>query len=177
MKRAFIYLGFVVFTMLSCKSTKYNSDYNHNIDFSEYKTFGFSDLSQKLPVDDIVKSRIFDAIEKNLTAKGFQKSDQPDLLVDLGLQLEKKKNYSNSHVNLRGYFGKKRRLSVGVGKNFANDREYTVGTLVLDLVDAKSSDETLVWKGDIEGVVKPESSSQQNITAAINQLLASFPPN
>jgi hypothetical protein len=177
MKRVYIYLSLIIFTITSCKSTKYNSDYNHSVDFSQYKTFGFSDLSQKLPVDDIVKKRIFTAIENNLVAKGFQKSDSPDLLVDLGLQLDKKKNYSNNNVNLRGYFGKKRRLSVGVGKTFSNDKEYTVGTLVLNLVDAISPDETLVWKGNISGVVKPESSSQENITSSINQLFSSFPPN
>lgn len=176
MKASSLFISMFILALVSCKSTKFNSDYDQSIDFDTYKTFGFSELAKKLPVDDIVKNRIFQAIENNLTAKGFTKSENPDLLVDLGLQLDKKKNYSTSNVNIRGYFGKKRRLSTGVGKSFTNEKEYTIGTLVLNFVDIKNNGEKLVWKGDMSGVVKPESSSNENITASINKILASFPP-
>lgn len=167
----------VALAIVSCKSTSYNSDFDQSINFDNYKTFNISELSNKLPVDDIVKNRIFTAIEENLVSKGFTKSDDPDLLVDLGLQLDKKKKYSTNHVNLNGYFGKKRRIRAGVGKSFTNDKEYTVGTLVLNLIDVKNTGEKLVWKGDISGIIKPESSNQENITSAINKILETFPPN
>ncbi len=94
MKNYYILFITLTFTLLlsSCKSTSFNSDYDQSINFDKYRTFNFSDLSQRLPVDDIVKNRIFQAIENNLTAKGFTKSENPDLLVDLGLQLDKKKS-------------------------------------------------------------------------------------
>lgn len=167
---------FIFLLFISCKSTKFNSDYDQSVNFNEYKTYGFSELSKKLPVDDIVKNRIFKAIEENLTSKGFTKSDNPDLLVDLGLQLDKKKNYSTNNINMRGYFGKRRRVSAGIGKSFTNEKEYTVGTLVLNFIDVKNSSEKLVWKGDMSGVIKPDSSSNENVTNAINQILAEFPP-
>jgi hypothetical protein len=179
MKNYYILFISLTFTLLlsSCKSTSFSSDYDQSINFDNYRTFNFSDLSQRLPVDDIVKNRIFEAIENNLAAKGFTKSESPDLLVDLGLQLDKKKKYSSNNINLNGYFGKKRRIRIGGGKSFANEKEYTVGTLVLNFLDVTDNAEKLVWKGDISGIVKPESSNQENINSAINQILAAFPPN
>lgn len=177
MKIQSLFYVIILFTLASCKSTSYNSDYDQSANFDTYKTFGFSELSKKLPVDDIVKNRIFQAIENNLTAKGFAKSENPDLLVDLGLQLDKKKEYSTNHVNMNGYFGKKLRIGTGVGKSFTKEKEYTVGTLVLNLVDVKKTGEKLVWKGGISGIIKPESSNQENITSAINKILETFPPN
>jgi hypothetical protein len=179
MKNYCILVITLTFTLVlsSCKSTSFNSDYDQSINFDNYRTFNFTDLSQRLPVDDIVKNRIFQAIENNLTAKGFAKSENPDLLVDLGLQLDKKKKYSSNNINLNGYFGKNRRIRIGGGKSFANEKEYTVGTLILDFVDVTDSAEKLVWKGEISGIIKPESSNQENINSAINQILAAFPPN
>jgi hypothetical protein len=176
MKVNFIILVLVL-ALVSCKSTSFNSDFDQTTNFGDYKTFNFSELSQRLPVDDIVKNRIFKAIENNLTGKGFTKSENPDLLVDLGLQLDKKKKYSSNNINLNGYFGKNRRIRVGGGKSFGKEKEYTVGTLVLDFVDVTGNKEKLVWKGDISGVVKDQSSSQENISSAINKILATFPPN
>ncbi len=54
-------------------------------------------------------------------------------------------------------------------------REYTTGTMVLDVFDPKTR--TLLWTGVIAGDAKYENPSGERINELMEQMLVNFPPD
>src|SRR5690606_24482577 len=74
----------VLLVATSCSSVRVATDYDKNADFGKYKTFAFfKNGIDKAEINDIDKRRILRAIETELLAKGFTKSDNPDILVSI----------------------------------------------------------------------------------------------
>ena len=68
----------------SCSSVRVASDYDKNANFNDYKTFAFYKPGiDKAEISDLDKRRILRAFESELLAKGFTKSENPDLLVSM----------------------------------------------------------------------------------------------
>ncbi|MBX2964470.1 MAG: DUF4136 domain-containing protein, partial [Cyclobacteriaceae bacterium] len=80
----------VLFLAVSCSSLKVTYDYDKQGDFASYKTYAYSEDSEKLPVGDLNRSRIISAVDAELAAKGFTKSDNPDVLIDMHIRAEQK---------------------------------------------------------------------------------------
>ena len=167
-------LSLLILILFSCNSTKISSDYDRNVNFSEYKTFGFTKTTKNLPTNELVRNRILNAISQNLKNKGLSEADNPDILVDLGLKTKDKKKYTTNNVGLRGYYGRKWRIGTGVNKSFTKEKEYTEGTLVINLIDAQK--DKLLWMGSASGVVNDKAVQEENLTNTINKILADFPP-
>lgn len=160
--------------LLSCSSIKVKSDYNEAADFSTYTTFDFSESSTSLPVNELVKKRILSSITDNLTQKGLTRSSTPDILVDLGLVTKDKKEYTTNTVGVNSYYGRRWRIGTGVSSSRTEVREYTEGTLLIHLVDAKK--EELLWMGSGSGTLNDKSSRPEQITKAVDKIMASYPP-
>ena len=164
----------VAFLFCSCSSMKTVSDYDRSVNFNNYKTFAFTKESQQLPANDLVKNRILNAISNNLKSKGLTESDNPDMLIDLGLKTKEKKDYQSTNYDLSGYYGRRWRIGTRVGTTNTREINYTEGTLVINLVDAKK--DQLLWMGSGTGVVTDKSIQEENVVAGINKILAGFPP-
>jgi hypothetical protein len=80
----------VVLLVAACSSIRVSSDFDREANFAGYKTYAYTEDAQQLPIDDLNKRRIFSAIDKELTAKGFSKSDNTDVLNDLKQKDEQK---------------------------------------------------------------------------------------
>lgn len=158
----------------SCKSVKTASDYDRSVNFKNYKTFGFSQESQQLPANDFVKSRILNAITQNLKSKGLTESSNPDMIVDLGLKTQEKIEYATTNYDIGGYYGRRWRVGTGISQSNTKEIDYTEGTLVINLVDANN--EKLLWMGSGTGVVSDKAIQEENLKAAIDKILAEFPP-
>lgn len=76
--------------LAACSSLKVTYDYDSQADFAKYKTYAFSEDAMKLPIGDLNRDRVLKAIETEMTAKGFTKSDTPDVLIDLHVKAEEK---------------------------------------------------------------------------------------
>jgi len=75
---------FLLFLTVSCSSVRVNSDYDKNVNFSQYKTYAFHKSGiDKAEISDLDKKRILRAIDNQLATKGFTKSESPDLLVNI----------------------------------------------------------------------------------------------
>ncbi|TYR35153.1 DUF4136 domain-containing protein, partial [Sphingobacterium phlebotomi] len=77
-------LGFIAI-LASCASVKYNTTRVHHQDFQQYKTYSWlppvDSLSKNYLNNDIAKSNILNAANKELEALGMQYSkDNPDIL-------------------------------------------------------------------------------------------------
>ena len=79
MKKIVLLIAFATI-LSSCYSIRVSSDFNEEINFTEFKTYAFSKSGiDKVEINDIDKKRILRAIDVELYNKGYRKSSiEPD---------------------------------------------------------------------------------------------------
>lgn len=173
MKNPLLFAWFL-FMVASCSSIKVSTDYDREAGFPAYKTYTFTAEAMQLPVDDINRGRIIKAVENELTAKGFTKADQPDVLIDIHLKAQQMQTAYASTDYGAGY---RYRWGGGFSTTTINVENYTEGTLFVDMIDA--SRKQLIWQGRAVGTINPDASPQkreQNINYAVKQIFMKYPP-
>ena len=101
-----ITLLLILVVVSSCSSVRVAADYDKNASFEEYKTFAFFKTGiDKAEINDIDKRRILRAIETELLAKGFTKSENPDILVSLFTKSQQRVNVFNNAWGLGAWGG------------------------------------------------------------------------
>jgi hypothetical protein len=181
-----ICLTFLAVLMLtSCASVTVTTDYDKTVNFSQYKTFAFYQLTDKSgSVSDLNKNRIIRAIKSDMLKKGFtENSSNPDLLINITTILEDKKSVV-AQTDYYGYGGYYRpyRWGGGVYAGFAppatttfNVYEYKDGSLIVDIIDAAKKQ--LVWQGTgNKEIDKPSSDPDTTINEAVVKIMEGFPP-
>lgn len=166
-------LFFMVIT--ACSSVNVYNDYDKNVNFSNYKTFAFyKNGIDKIEISDLDKKRILRAIETQLIAKGFAKSENPDLLVNIFTKSREQVDVT-SFNNAWGYgwgYGWNPYLWGGARTSV---RTSTTGTLFIDLIDAKKKE--LVWQGEGTGeIFKNQKNKDERIQEFVTQILKQYPP-
>jgi Domain of unknown function (DUF4136) len=166
----------VVISITSCSSVKVVYDYDKQVDFTKYKTYAFTEEVAKLPVDDLNRGRLITAVETELAAKGFTKSDNPDVLIDMHITAKKR---TEAVANTSGGYGRYGRYGYGGGfsTTTVDYNEYLDGTLLINMVD--KSTEKIAWQGrgtkTIDENASP-SKREQNINYAVKQIFTNYPP-
>src|SRR5262245_66149669 len=153
------------------------TDYDHAANFAAIKTFdakiGTSWNNQ------ISEKRVLDEITQSLVEKGWKKVDaNPDALVLLHGATEKQKSLNTFYSGMGGYSGHGYRgwRGMGVmGTATTTTSEYLVGTLVVDIFDAKTK--SLMYRGTATDELsdKPEKN-QKKLAKASDKLFKNFPP-
>jgi hypothetical protein len=152
------------------------TDYDHNANFAAIKTFavkiGTSWNNQ------ISEKRISDEITQTLTEKGWTKTDAtPDALVLLHGATEKQKSLNTFYSGMGGYggYGYRGWGGMGMGTATTTTSEYLVGTLVVDIFDAKSKQ--LMFRGTASDEIsdKPEKNVKK-VQKAADKMFKDFPP-
>ncbi|MCO4823000.1 MAG: DUF4136 domain-containing protein [Flavobacteriaceae bacterium] len=165
----------LAFLLTGCDSVKVAADYDKAINFDNYKTFAFYKPGiDKAEISDLDKRRIMRGVEAQLIAKGFTKSENPDLLVSIFTKSREKINvYNNGGYGAYGYGWGWSPYYYGGG--YSTVSTSTEGTLYIDLIDAKRKE--LVWQGMGTGYL---SRSIDKKEAAINEfvtkIMATYPP-
>lgn len=162
------------FILSSCSSIKVNSDYDKNIDFTQFKTFAFyKNGIDKVEISDLDKKRILRSIDEAMTAKGFTKNETPDLLVNIFTK-EREQVDVNRFNSGWGYGWGYGWNPYMWGGNTSVSR-YTEGTLYIDLIDAKKKE--LIWQGEGEGVLtKDTNKKDEKIKEFVVKILEQYPP-
>jgi hypothetical protein len=161
----------------SCSSIKVSSDFDKTAGFTSYKTYAFTPEALALPLDDINRNRLLGAIEKELAAKGFTKSDKPDVLIDVNIKTQTQQ--TATATNSGGYYGMGYRYGYGGGFSTTtiNYDTYVDGTLFIDMIDATKKQ--LVWQGRGTKTIDQDASQQrreENINYAVQQIFVKYPP-
>src|SRR6185369_12489394 len=116
-----------------------NTDYDHNADFSKYKTYSWAKVETS---DSIWDSRVKDDIDKEMQAKGLTKvpSGGDISLVAIGTTKEKPQleTYYDGGMGGWGWRG------FGGGMSTTTVQNYKEGTLVVDMFDANTK--KLLWR-------------------------------
>ena len=164
--------------LLLAQKTSY--DFNKSANFASYKTYQQKDgtkVGQPL-IDD----RIAGAIDTALAAKGMTKAtSSPDVIVVYHVAFDKQKDISTYSSGYGGGYGP---YGYGWGGGWAGGttttqvRDILVGTLVIDIADAKKNE--MAWRGiatkeGIDVQAKPEKRDK-NITNAVTKIFKNYPP-
>ncbi|HTE29411.1 MAG TPA: DUF4136 domain-containing protein [Chryseolinea sp.] len=174
MKKFFVFLA-AVGIFISCSTVQVSSDFDRDANFKSYKTYSYAPEASQLPVDDINKKRIMDAVDSELAAKGFTKADQSDVWIDLKLKAQQKQTATATNNGYGAGYGY--RWGGGFSTTTINVENYTEGTLFVDMIDA--SKKQLVWQGRAVGTLDPNASAEkreQNINSAVKQIFTKYPP-
>jgi uncharacterized protein DUF4136 len=150
------------------------------VDFDKAANFGaIKTFSVKLETgwgNPLSEKRVVDEITQALTEKGWTKAEdgKGDAAVVLHGATEQKKNLNTFYSGGYGGYGW-RGFGGGMGSSTTTVSEYTVGTLVVDIFDAKSKQ--LMYRGTATDELsdKPEKN-QKKLAKASDKLFKDFPP-
>lgn len=163
-----------LFLLASCGSVRVSTDYDSTIDFTKYKTFAFYKKGiDKVEISDLDKRRILKAVESELLALGFTKSEKPDVLVNIFTKSREKIDIYNNNNNM--FFGWHPWY---YGPNFGTQiSQYTEGTLFIDLIDANKKE--LAWQGIGSGALSSArnmAKKEERIKEFVTEIMAKYPP-
>ncbi|MDW5287593.1 DUF4136 domain-containing protein [Formosa sp. PL04] len=167
----------ILLVVSACSSIKVASDYEKGTSFDTFKTYAFYKTGiDKAEISDLDKKRILRAIEAQMTAKGYVKSETPDILVSIFTKAREQVNVYNNNMGW-GPYGYGWGWSPYYYNDFNNTSitSSTEGTLFIDLIDAKKQE--LVWQGVGSGYLNQNMNKKdERINEFVAQILASYPP-
>lgn len=174
--------GSLVTILAACASSPaIKSDYDHQADFSRYRTFGYmSPLgTDKAGYSTLLTERLKDATRGQMEMRGYvYDAANPDLLVNFNGKLQQKTQVTEAPPPPMGpYYGYRSGFYGGWPGYGWGDTvyQYTEGTLNIDLVDARRKQ--MVWEGVAVGEVQNPgtATSSQNIDKAVAGIFAKYP--
>lgn len=165
----------LVFILASCSSVSVYNDFDKSADFTQYKTFAFYKAGvDKVEISDLDKKRVLKAIEAQMLAKGFTKSENPDILINFFTKSREQVDV-NSFNSGWGYgwgFGWNPYMW---GGNRTSVRTSTNGTLFIDMIDAKKKE--MIWQGEGQGeIFRNQDKKEERIQEFVTQILKQYPP-
>jgi hypothetical protein len=158
------------------------SDFDPEADFSQYKTYNF--FADAGPHEGSYQSffsqYMVAAISREMDARGYVKSDNPDLLVNFNAILSDKIDVRTTPAPMHsGYYGYRGGfydpwMSYGYAQE-TSVSQYTEGTFNIDLVDARRK--KLVWEAVGVGRVsqKAKEELQQRVNAGVAEYFKRYP--
>jgi hypothetical protein len=144
------------------------TDYDHHANFSQYHTYYWERVKT---TDPLWQSRIQDAVDHALQAKGWQRVDNGgDVAVTAVGSAHNEREYQTFYDGMPGWRWR------GFGETTTTVENYAVGSLVLDLYDARNKQ--LIWRGVSSDSLsdKPEKN-EKKLDKAVDKMLDHFPPH
>lgn len=164
-----------LFVLASCSSVRVATDFDKNADFTKYKSFAFFKSGiDKVEISDLDKRRILNAIDAELTAKGFTKSESPDFLINIFTKSREKVDINQFNAGW-GYgwgWGWNPWMWGGYNTTVSTSTE---GTLYIDIIDARKKE--LIWQGEGVGVLTQNMNKKdERIQEFVKKILSKYPP-
>ncbi|MEN9337649.1 MAG: hypothetical protein RLZZ500_2636 [Bacteroidota bacterium] len=173
MKKLFLFSAVLALFLTSCSAVHVNADYDQNVKFDQFKTYAYQkSVIDKAEISDLDKRRILRSIDETMSAKGFTKSDTPDVLVSFFTKEKEQVNVYNNNWGFGWGWGWNPWMW---GGGYNSTYRYTEGVLTINIVDAKTKE--LIWQGVGEGeLTKRTEKKDENIKQFVTQILAEYPP-
>jgi len=178
--------GLLLLTMLSACSSglTVRSDIDPTINFSTYRTYNFF---QPMGIESGYNSPIFgelfrESISGEMSRRGYQVSDHPDLLINVTIRGDDKvqiRSYTAPYMS-GGYYGMPGGAYAGsaIGVGISSGNRATVKTeasVFIDFVDFEQH--RLVWQGVavVDVTDKVAKQLRDAIFTAVDRVLAEYP--
>ncbi len=171
----------IVLAVAACASIDVSWDWNPSTDFSRLQAWAWLPQPRLLAADPRVDGSLLDArvraaVEAELGARGLPRV-QPayaDFLVAYHVALERKL-VATTIDDYYGGVGYRHWSRPGYSQTYV--REFEVGTLMLDVLDARSRE--LVWRGTAQAEIVTNATPEQRdarVREAVHRMLERFPP-
>jgi hypothetical protein len=169
--------GVLAPVLLLAQKTSY--DYDKSANFSAFKTYAHKEGTKV--GQPLIDERIVAAIDAQLAEKGLTKAESnPDLFVVYHMAFDKQKDistFSSGYGGGYGPYGWGWGGGWGGGTTTTQVRDILIGTLVIDLADAKGNQ--LVWRGmgvkEVNTQANPEKR-EKSINNAVKKIFKNYPP-
>jgi hypothetical protein len=180
MRKQFVVAVLVVFLVpVLTLAQKVSYDFDKSATFTLFKTYDQKDGTKV--GQPLIDERIVNAIDTELAAKGLTKSSSnPDIFVVYHVAFDKEKDISSFSSGYGGGYGP---YGWGWGGGFNTTttnvqvRDILVGTLVIDIADAKKGQ--LAWRGmgvkEVNTQANPEKRDK-SINNAVKKIFKNYPP-
>lgn len=160
---------FFLFFLIACSSSKVFTDYDVNVKFSEFKTFGFcEDNGANLNEFDV--KRITANIQENLNTVGLEQNNAPDFFIFFNTRTVKKQNNNSIRIGL-GNGGTGISGGIPIGSKKLNEK------LTIKFIEAKNND--LFWEGSLDALIKEGRTPEKrelHLKGVIQKILKEYPP-
>jgi hypothetical protein len=152
-------------------------DKTEGVDFTAFKTFKVYSLDVNADPDLEPKREglnyLVEEVNRQMVARGYQKvMDNPDLLINLGVTIAREQQTRETdisdapmYIGQRSYHWESEEVVV---------RNYTSGTVVMDLVDAGNNE--MVWQAVSKGILSSKQEKNKKvIQKGVQKLFKKFP--
>jgi hypothetical protein len=167
--RTVIFLSLLLLFPAILSAQKVETDFDHSVNFSQYKSFMW--LREPRLRDPLMKRRVMDAVNAQLTAKGLHLVTEGG---DLGVAAHGATTEERTLETFYTGFGGWGWRGWGSGVATTIPQTYKVGTLIIDLFDTRTKQ--VIWRGTATGTVpdNPEKTAK-NLNKAIEKMFKKFP--
>lgn len=170
-KTTAVWLALLLLVLAAPATAGVSVDYGKSVDFSQYKTYRWSEPTEILNPE--LERKIHEAIDKELMAKGLTKLDgEADLTITIRLTVQDDQREEMDILGLPSRWGESAERAGQSGEVLL---EVEVGRLVVDLLDGASG--LHLWRGTATRVTagKPGGSAKL-INKAARKMFKDFPP-
>jgi hypothetical protein len=165
-----IFFSIATFFVLTAASfaQQVKTDYAHNANFGQYKTYSWEKVQTK---DPLLVDRIKEAVNGALTAKGWTPVASGGDVSIVAMEITHNQQTLNTFYD--GFGGGWR--WGGFGDATTTTETYKVGSLVVDLFDAKTKN--LIWRGSSSDTLSNNANKNtKNLDKGVQKMFAHFPP-
>ena len=170
--RTGVVTALIAAALASCSTITVSTDYDRKADFASYSTFELrSGESMK---NRLMRERIEAALARELEARGLVRTaGRADLWVSAHVRMSNEKQIDTTRFG----YGWGRWGYWGGGVATTRVRKVPVGTLIVDIVDAR--EKQLVWQGVASDAIDAGASADERdrmVNAMVAKMLADYPP-
>ena len=173
-KVVFVLMGVMLLFAGKLSAGQVKTDYDRSADFGQYKTYSWEQVKTHDPLN---VDRIKNAVNAALAAKGWTQVNSGGDVSVMAMEITRNQQTLNTFYDgFGGGWGWRRFGGGGFGDATTTTETYKVGTLVLDLFDAKT--EQLVWRGNSSDTLSNNSDKNiQNLDKDVEKMFKKFPPD
>lgn len=162
---------FLVAMVASAFAQQVKTDFDHQANFSQYKTYSWQEIK---PANSLWDSRIKNAVDAQLAAKGWTQVDSGgDVAIVAIATTHTQKTLQTFYDGMGG--GWRWRGFGGMGEATTTEQDYKEGTLLIDMYDAKTKQ--LIWRSSAEDTLSNNADkNEKNLNKGVAKMFKKFPP-
>jgi len=176
--RVGVTIGCCVLLAACASKPEIRADGDPSVNLASFKSFGFFDKvsTDKSKYSTMITTRLKDATRRELKRRGYEESEQPQLLVNFSTNVENRTEVQSTGTTA-GFYGYRAGM-YGAWGGYPQDvytTHYQHGTLAIDVVDA--SKQQLVWQGVAQARLTKDmiENAGATIDSVVTDIFAKYP--
>lgn len=159
--------------LMSCSTSKVITDYDKEVNFTDFKTYSFfEDVGKGL--NDLDVNRVVAAINSELDLKGLKETENPDFYINVISKTSESKRNNTFGIGIgsggrNGGFGISGGIPIGAKKQ---NEEF-----LIEFVNAKSNQ--VFWEGILNSKINEKRTPEEkelHFNKIIKNILNNYPP-